>query len=223
MSTAPITSTMSTAPVGSVDSGNGHDVPATLAARTSYQIDPAASQVEFTIGKRLFFVKHLLVTGRFADVQGTISLDEHEPANTWAEVTIGAASVDTRNGKRDKHLRQADFFDVERYPHQTFVSRRIETIDRATGRYCVVGALTVRGVIREVTLDATYVPAREVATGAGPRQITLTLTGGLHRRDFGMVWNNPLVTIPDDLTVRLQIEATSAHLGDPYPIKGAAA
>jgi polyisoprenoid-binding protein YceI len=192
---------MSTAPIRITRNESTHDTPD---RRTSYRIDPAGSRVGFTIGKRLFFVKHLLVTGRFSDVQGTISLDEDEPANTRAEVTIGTASVDTRMGKRDKHLRKADFFDVERYPHLTFVSRRIETIDRATGRYRVVGDLTIRSVTREVALDATYAPA----TSAWSRRIALTLTGGLNRRDFGMVWNNPLVTIPDDLIVRLQIEAT---------------
>jgi polyisoprenoid-binding protein YceI len=194
---------MSTPPIRITRSESTYDAPA---RRTSYQIDPAASRVEFTIGKRHFFVRHLLVTGRFADVQGTISLDEHEPANTRAEVTIGAASVDTRMSKRDKHLRKADFFDVAHYPHLTFVSRRIQTIDRATGRYRVVGDLTIRGVTREVALDATYVST----TSARSRRIALTLTGGLNRRDFGMVWNNPLVTIPDDLIVKLQIEAAAA-------------
>jgi polyisoprenoid-binding protein YceI len=209
-----------------VGSENGRVRPATPAARTSYRIDPATSRVEFTIGKRLFFVKHLLVTGRFADVQGAISLDEHEPANTQAEVTIGAASVNTGMGKRDRHLREADFFDVERYPHMTFVSRRIETLNQASGRYRVAGDLTVRGVTRGVTLDATYAPADATyfpTRGAGPRRITLTLTGGLNRRDFGLVWNNPLISIPDDLTVKLQIEATLALLSDTVYRAGGAA
>jgi polyisoprenoid-binding protein YceI len=175
--------------------------------RTLYRIDPAASRVEFTIGKRLFFVTHLMVTGRFSDVQGTISLDEHEPAHSQAEVTIGAVSVDTRMAKRDKHLRTADFFDVERHPTLTFTSRRIETLDRASGHYRVMGDLTVRGVTREVALDSHYVPTE----GEGPtRRIKLTLTGPLKRRDFGIVWNNPLITIPDDLTVSLEVEATPA-------------
>jgi polyisoprenoid-binding protein YceI len=174
---------------------------------TTYRIDPAASRVEFTIGKRLFFVMHLMVTGRFTDVEGTISFDEQEPANSHAEVTIGAASVNTRIGKRDAHLRKADFFDVQQHPRLTFVSRRIETIDRARGRYRVVGDLTVRGVTREVQLDATYIPTPSRGPG---RRITLTLTGALNRRDFGMVWNSPLLTIPDDLTITLQIEATPA-------------
>jgi polyisoprenoid-binding protein YceI len=87
---------------------------------TTYRIDPAASRVEFTIGKRLFFVMHLMVTGRFTDVEGTINFDEQEPANSRAEVTIAAASVDTRMGKRDQHLRKTDFFDVARHPRLTF-------------------------------------------------------------------------------------------------------
>jgi polyisoprenoid-binding protein YceI len=179
-----------------------HDAPT-----TSYQIDPAASRVEFTIGKRLFFVMHLLVTGRFSDVRGTIALDEGDPANSWAEVTIGTASVNTGMGKRDQHLRQTDFFDVARHPHLTFVSRSIAPIDRERGRYSVRGDLTIRGVTREVALDARYTPALGEEQA---RRIKLALTGAVNRRDFGMVWNNPLITVPDDLAIALQIEATRA-------------
>jgi polyisoprenoid-binding protein YceI len=176
-------------------------------ARTVYRIDAAASRVEFTIRKRLLFVARMIVTGHFSEVQGTISLDEREPATARAVVTIGAASVDTRMGKRDKHLRKADFFDVKRYPNLSFQSRRVETIDRAMGRYRVVGDLTVRDVTREVALDARYT----VAHGEGDaRRIRLTLDGSLNRRDFGIVWNRPYLSIPDDLAVRLEIEATPA-------------
>lgn len=201
---------MSITPIKNMGAARVQDAPQLYnvpAARTTYQIDPGASRVEFTIPKRLFFVKHLLVTGRFADVQGTISFDEQEPANARAEVSIGAASVDTRMGKRDKHLRKADFFDVERHPTLTFMSQRVETIDGPAGRYRVIGDLTVRGVIREAQLDATYTPA----TSGGPqRRIKLTLTGALNRRDFGMVWNQPYIDVADDLTITLQIEATPA-------------
>src|SRR5437016_11839923 len=117
---------MSAVPIRSMDTPSAQDRPQLHDAtntRTIYRIDPAASRVEFTIGKRLFFVTHLLVTGRFADVQGTISLDEQDPASAQAEVMIGAASVDTRMSKRDQHLRKADFFDVARHPTLTFTSR----------------------------------------------------------------------------------------------------
>src|SRR5438045_595346 len=89
---------------------------------TTWQIDPAASRVAFTTRKRLFFVKELTVTGHFAEVRGAIALDEDEPANARAEVTIGAASVGTNMGKRDAHLLKADFFDVKRHPTLTFRS-----------------------------------------------------------------------------------------------------
>ena len=201
MSTVPMESPgLSTAR----DARQRHGVPIT---HTVYQIDPAASRVEFTIRKRLFFVAHLLVRGRFSEVQGAISLDEREPANSHATVTIGAASVDTHMGKRDKHLRKADFFDVEQHPTLTFTSRRIEAVDEAAGRYRVAGDLTVRGVTREVALDTYYTATRGEGSA---RRIILTLTGALNRRDFGMVWNKSLINVADDLTVTLQIEATPA-------------
>jgi len=119
-------------------------------------------------------------------------------------VTIGAASIDTGNRQRDKHLRTADFFHVDRHPSLTFQSRQVEAIDQAAGRYRVVGDLAVRGVTRPVTLDARYEPAK----GTGPgRRIKLTLTGSLNRRDFGIVWDNPLFHVADDLTVKLEVEA----------------
>ena len=136
----------------------------------------------------------------------TITLDEQEPSSAQAEVTIGAASIDTRNARRDKHLRTVDFFHVEQHPHLTFKSRRIEAVDRAAGTYRVTGDLTVRGVTREVTLDAHYTPP---VAGAREPRIKLTLTAPLNRRDFGIVWNKPYIDVADDLTV------TARGRGDP--------
>jgi polyisoprenoid-binding protein YceI len=157
----------------------------------------------------------MTVTGRFSDVHGMIGLDEQEPATARAEVTIGAASLTTGTGKqsrlqamqaakRDKHLRKADFFDVERYPSLTFRSRSVETINRAEGRYRVTGDLTVRGVTREVALDAHYT---SVPGDGSTRRIRLALTTPLNRRDFGMVWNRPYINVADDLTARIEVEA----------------
>jgi polyisoprenoid-binding protein YceI len=190
-----------------------HEEPST---RSTYRIDPAASRVEFTIHKRLLFVMPMTVIGRFAEVHGMIGLDERDPATARAEVTIGAASLSTETGKqsrlqamqaakRDAHLRKADFFDVGRYPNLTFRSRGVETIDRAEGHYQVTGDLTVRGVTREVALDAHYTPA----SGEGSvGRIRLTLTAPLNRRDFGMVWNRPYMNVADDLVARIEVEAT---------------
>lgn len=201
MSTAP---SKDTRIPGANDSHWVHDARAT---HSIYQIDPAASRVEFTVGKRLFFVLPMTVTGRFADVQGAISLDEREPATARADVTIGAASVNTRMAKRDKHLRNADFFDVAHYPTLTFRSRGVETVDRAAGRYRVTGDLTVHGVTRQVALEAHYLPA--LGEGAA-RRLKLTLTAALNRRDFGLIWNRPYLKVGNELTVRLEVEATPA-------------
>ena len=105
-----------------------NQVPA--ATVTTWEIDPKASRIEFTARMRLMFVMKVKVQGRFTDVSGTLTVDEREPANSQANVTNGAASLDTKLAARDKHLHSADFFDVEHYPTLTFTSRRIEVLDR---------------------------------------------------------------------------------------------
>src|SRR5258708_10324305 len=150
---------------------------------TAWQIDPRTSRVEFTIRKR-WFVLPLRVTGRFSDVQGVISLDEQDPTTAQASIAIGASSIDTGNARRDTHLRQEDFFHVDTHPAITFRSRRVDSNDRTASRYTVVGDLTVRGVTREVTLDAHYIAPQ----GSGDhRRLKLALTTTLNRREFGVV------------------------------------
>jgi polyisoprenoid-binding protein YceI len=178
-----------------------------LATRTAWQIDPKTSRVEFTIRKRLL-VAPLRVTGRFSDVQGVITLDEQDPTTAQASITIGARSIDTGNARRDTHLRQADFFHVDTHPAITFRSRRVDSSDGIAGRYTVLGDLTVRGVTREVLLDAHYSAPEGSAEN---RRIKLTLTTNLNRRDFGLVWNTLFISVAGELSVNLEIEATPAQ------------
>jgi len=177
-----------------------------LVTRTAWHIDPTTSRVEFTARKR-WFVLPLRVTGRFSDVQGVITLDEQDPTTAQASISIGARSIDTGNARRDTHLRQEDFFHIDTHPAITFHSRRIEPSDRTASRYTVMGDLTVRGVTREVTLDAHYTAPQDSGDN---RRLKLTLTTTLNRRDFGLVWNNLLVSVAGELTVNLAIEATPA-------------
>ena len=120
-------------------------------------------------------------------------------------MTIGAASVDTKSSPRDKHLRSADFFDVERYPNLTFTSRRIEPLDAAHGQYRVTGLLTIRDVARDVTLDARYMPQPRVV-----QRHTINLTTVVDRRDFGLLRSRPMQKIADDVTITLHIELVPA-------------
>jgi polyisoprenoid-binding protein YceI len=179
--------------------------PAAPPTSTTWDIDPAASWVEFSTRMRLMFLANVKVKGHFSDVQGTFIGDEQKPTNANVQVTIGSSSLDTRSAARDKHLRSADFFDVEHYPQLTFTSRRIEALDPAHGQYRVAGLLTIRDVTREVSLDAWYTSQ----PGAVLRH-TVNLTTDLDRRDFGLVWSRPMQKIADDVTITLHIELVPA-------------
>jgi polyisoprenoid-binding protein YceI len=172
---------------------------------TTWRIDPATARAAFTIRKRLMFVRRLTITGHFTVISGIITLDERDLSTARAEITIDAASIDTQDARRDAHLRTADFFDVAAHPHLTFASRRVEAIDRGRGTCRVVGDLTVRGVTRPVTLDAHFSP---LVAGASEPHIRLALTAPLNRRDFGIVWNKAAISVADELTVTIDVEAT---------------
>ncbi|HUF29887.1 MAG TPA: YceI family protein, partial [Gemmatimonadaceae bacterium] len=112
---------------------------------STWSIDSAHSEVGFA-------VKHLMIStvkGHFADVQGTITMHESDPSRSSAEVIIETASIDTRSRDRDKHLRSADFFEVEKWPNITFRSRKVEGATGKEGKsFRVTGDLTIRDVTR---------------------------------------------------------------------------
>src|SRR5213592_3417881 len=111
---------------------------------TTWKIDPAHSHVEFA-------VRHMMITtvkGRFGAVEGTVKLDESDKTVADVDVRIDAASIDTREPQRDTHLRSADFFNVETYPHITF--RATRPVDRHGNAFKLVGDLTMHGVTKEV-------------------------------------------------------------------------
>lgn len=170
-------------------------------AGTSWSIDSAHTQVEFAV-KHMMLAK---VRGRFAEFEGSVAFETDDIASAAIEVRIAAASIDTRVAQRDEHLRSADFFDVAQYPELRFVSRRIEA--RGDAEYRVVGELTIRGVTREVTLDARF-----EGTGTDPwggTRIAFSASGSIDRRDYGLTWNQALeaggILVGDE--VRLSIEA----------------
>ena len=175
-------------------------VPATSV--TTWKIDQDASRVEFTARMRLMFVMKVNVLGRFTDFNGTLTVDEREPANSHITVTIGTASLDTKMAARDKHLYAADFFDVEHYPTMTFTSQRIEALDQAAGHYRVTGTLTIREISREVSLDAWNVPPWT----AGDSRLTFNFTAVLNRRDWGLTWSRPIQRIADEVNLALTIQ-----------------
>ena len=183
-------------------------VPATSV--TTWKIDQEVSRVEFTARMRLMFVMKVTVQGRFTDVAGTLTVDEREPANSHVTVTIGTASLDTKLAARDKHLRSADFFDVEHYPTMTFTSQRIEALDQAAGHYRVTGTLTIREVSREVSLNAWNVQPQT----AGDSRLTFNLTTVLDRRDWGLTWSRPIQQIADEVNLALTAQLVPVSSAD---------
>lgn len=174
---------------------------------TTWKIDPEASSVEFTSRMRLMFVAKVTVKGRFTDVTGTLTVDESEPTNSHAAISIGSASLDTKMAARDKHLYSADFFDVEHYPAMTFTSQRIELLDQTAGHYRITGNLTIREQTHEVSLDATRDMSSKTSDDG---RIAFHLTGVIDRRDWGITWSRPIQKIADEVNLELNVQFVPA-------------
>ncbi len=172
------------------------------AGRTTWKIDAAHSHVEFA-------VKHMMITtvkGRFTDVTGTVESAADDPAAGFADITIAAASIDTREPQRDAHLRSADFLDAEKYPAITFKSSRIEHI--SDNGFRLVGDLTIHGVTREVALDVTS-EGRGKDPWGGERA-GYSATTKIKRSDYGLLWNQALETggllVGDEVKINIDLE-----------------
>lgn len=169
----------------------------------SYSVDNPHTTVGFA-------VKHMMVSttrGQFDKVAGQVEIDDADLARCRIDVTIEAASVDTRNAKRDEHLRGADFLDVAKYPLITFKSSRFEKA--ADGRLLAIGNLTIHGVTRPVTLTVDSIaPPSKALSGATVRGASAT--GKLSRKDFGLVWNKTLdtggVAVGDEVELTIDAE-----------------
>jgi polyisoprenoid-binding protein YceI len=167
-----------------------------------YNVDKVHSEVSFQ-------VKHLMsnVRGRFTDFGGKVSIDPSRPEASAVEFTIKAASIDTANADRDKHLRSADFFDVEKTPEITFKSTSIGKTGENS--YAVTGDFTMHGVTKRVTLPVTFTGFATDPWGGERAGFELATT--LNRKDYGIVWNKVLdsggMLLSDDVRVAIALEA----------------
>ena len=166
------------------------------------EIDRSHSEVAFQVRPLLSKVR-----GRFTDFAGTIEFDEANPQSSRIDVAIQANSIDTAEADRDKHLRSADFFEVDKYPTLTFVSRIVTPRDGSD--YEVEGDLTIHGVTRPVTLQASFLGAAQDPWGYTRFVFEAELT--LNRKDFGLTWNAALETggflVGDEVKITLSIQA----------------
>lgn len=169
-----------------------------------YEIDTAHAFVTFTI-------PHLVINkakGSFKDVSGTILYDDKDPSKSSVEVTIKTASINTNNEDRDKHLRSADFFDVEKYPDMTFKSKRIE---RKGDGYVAIGDLTIRGITKEMRMPFTVAGPIKDPFPTGLKRIAVQASLQIDRRDFGIAWSRVLegggLFVGNEVTIDINVEA----------------
>lgn len=141
-----------------------------------WEIDPVHSRVSFALR-----VMRLSTTrGRFTVPRGRLSLDDQNPARSWVEAEVEAASIETHNRIRDAHLRSTAFFAATRYPTITFRSTHVEQASDQT--YRVTGNLTLRGVTRPVTFNVRH-RGQELTLGAS---MCLSASATINRNDFGI-------------------------------------
>lgn len=173
----------------------------TAGLAATYRIDTDHTTVSFRI-------RHLLsyVQGHFREFEGSFDYEPGKP-DTWkASATIQAASIDTNVKERDKHLRSKDFFDVETHPTLTFQSTGVQEAMPTSTK--LEGLLTIHGIQKPVVLD---VEIHGVAKDPwGNVRSGFTATTNIHRKDFGLVWNQALETgqllVGEEVAITLEVE-----------------
>jgi polyisoprenoid-binding protein YceI len=172
-----------------------------LPAAGRWPIDPGHTEVAF-IGRHFMLTK---VRGRFTGVSGVIQVAE-DPADSAVEVTIDMASVESGSQARDDHLRSADFFDATRHPTGTFSGH---AADWHGTRGLLTGELTLRGISRPVTLQASYLGY--AADPWGGHRAVFTAAGTVNREDWGLTWNMPLdgggLLVSKEIRIEIELEA----------------
>jgi polyisoprenoid-binding protein YceI len=178
-------------------------VPALTELTGTYTLDPAHTRIGFV-------ARHAMVTkvrGSFDEFAGTAVLDGANPANSRVEVTIEAASIDTRNAQRDEHLRSNDFLAMQEYPKITFASTGVRQAGEST--FEVTGDLTIKGVTNEITIPFEFEGAAK--DPFGNQRVGFEGSVTINRRDYGVTWNAALegggVLVSDKVTLEFEISA----------------
>ncbi len=178
-----------------------------FAAPQNYMIDTAHSTVEFS-------VQHMVLSktrGSFGEYGGTIIWDSEAPAKSKISGSLSVASIDTKDKKRDEHLKSKDFFDAEAHPKMTFVVTKIEP--KKKGGYQITGKLTMKGVTNEVT--SPLIVQGPIKDPWGNDRIHFNATFSVNRQDYGITWNklmdNGGLVVGNQVDINIDIEAIAAQ------------
>jgi len=163
----------------------------------TYSFDKAHTQI-------LFFVNHLGFSnsqGEFHDYDGHFLFDRGEPGKSSVDVTIQTSSIDMDDEKWDAHMKNADFFDVEKFPTMTFKSTGIDVTGENTAN--ITGDLTILGVSKPAVLAVTHNKSDKHAF-SGKFVAGFSATTTVKRSDYGMTYGLPLVG--DEAQIRIEVE-----------------
>lgn len=170
-----------------------------------WNVDPEHSTIEFRVA-------HMMVsktTGHFMDYTGFVDMDAEAGTIKGIEATIKTASVNTNHEKRDAHLRNPDFFDVEKYPTMTY---RMKSYKKNAEGYQAIGELTLHGVTKDIALTGNFNGI--IKDPWGNSRAGFNAEGKLNRKDFGMVWSKALdnggLVVGDEVSIKLDIECIKA-------------
>jgi polyisoprenoid-binding protein YceI len=169
----------------------------------TWEIDPAHTSVQFA-------VRHLMVStvrGTFNTIKGTVTTDDADPTKSSVEATIDTGSIDTREPKRDAHLKSPDFLDAAMYPTLTFKSTKVAKV--SDNKFAVTGDLTIHGVTKQVVLEVEGSP-HEFKDPAGNIKLGGSAHTKINRQDFGVTWNKSLdaggVAVGNDVDITIDVE-----------------
>ncbi len=170
-----------------------------------WYIDPYHTQATFS-------VEHMMVStvrGRLGKLRAEIEIDPKNPQSASFEIGADVTAIDTGDARRDGHLRSADFFDAEKYPEIVFTSSAV--FPKGGDKFAVSGDLKIRDISRPVTFDVELEGIG--LDGQGGQHLGASATITIDRKDFGLVWNQPIqngVLVGDKVKIDIGLEALDA-------------
>ena len=177
--------------------------------KTKWLLDPIHSELQFKI-------KHLMisnVSGAFKNFSAEVETEDEDFSTAKINLTAQMDSISTNNEQRDAHLRNSDFFEVEKYPELKFKSTKVEEVDSDT--FMLHGELTMKGVTKPVKLDVEFNGATKDPWGG--ERAGFVITGKINRADWGINFNSVLETggvmLSEEVRINSEIELVKQGVG----------
>ena len=169
---------------------------------TKWALDPTHSELGFKI-------KHLMITnisGTFTEYEADVQTEDEDFSTAKIKARIKTASINTNNLQRDEHLRNSDFFEVEKYPEIIFESTRIEKKNEET--FHLHGSLTIKGITKPVKLNVEYNGVTKDPWGG--QRAGFIISGKINRSEFDVTFNAVLetggVALSDEVKIHSEIQ-----------------